>query len=524
VQLANAATAAVASVLKVCVPGSGTTTFCEQVNITGNSDIDSAAAVAGSRGIYSANSVGIFGSFDITAVAVAETKTYTIRNYSAANITLSGAPVFGGAGFTENAAGTCDDTFVLMAAGANSCTLMVDFDPAAIGLNLGTVTLTNAGATRVMVMPLVGTGTEDTGVTLAITAGNPNAPSNEQLNFGDVLAGTAGKSLPFTITNIGTATTSAAVVPNLVGNLTSYSVTGCNVTLAAGANCVATVTFAPPIGAVISGAGNVDLTSTLSATAGAATSNAPVVTGRAVVDALITLTAGTSLGYANQYTYSTAPTAAQTVTVQNGSLGTDTLANRKRTGPLSVVASDPTNFYININGCDDEQTFGLDPAVGNACSFTVAYQPQVQDVSVAGGTKVTVSATPGGSADSTLTGNSIGALQFNTAGAGTARITTFDFGNQAITTPSAARLFTIENKVSAAPGFTTGAISFVLTGAGFSAGGVPTCTAATDLATTQTCTFGVVFTPATVGAKTGTLTAAGAPGFAQTLNLTGAGI
>jgi hypothetical protein len=520
VQLANAATAAVASVLKVCVPGSGTTTFCEQVNITGNSDIDSAAAVAGTRGIYSANSVGIFGSFDITAVAVAETKTYTIRNYTAADITLAGAPVFGGAGFTENAAGTCDAAFVLMAAGANSCTLMVDFDPAAIGLNLGTVTLTNAGNTRNMVMPLVGTGTEDTGVTLLITSSNPSVG-----NFGDVLAGTAGKSLPFTITNIGTVTTTAAVVP-AVTNTTHYSVTGCNATLPAGSSCVATVTFAPTVGAVVSGAGNVDLTSVLSATAGAATSNNFNLTGRAVVDALVTLTAGTSLAFPNQYTYSNAPTAAQNITVQNGSLGTDTLANRKRTGPLNVVSSDPTNIYININGCDDEQTFGVDPAVGNACTLTAVYVPQVQDAALSGA-KVTVSATPGGSVDAAVSGNSIGALQFNTAGATTARITTHDFGNQAITTTSAVRTFTVENKVAGpGAGFTTGAISFTLDGAaGVFAPATPaTCVAGSDLAAGQVCTFSVTFTPATTGVKAGTLKVSGAPGFSQTITLAGTGI
>jgi hypothetical protein len=96
----------------------------------------------------------------------------------------------------------------------------------------------------------------------------------------------------------------------------------------------------------------------------------------------------------------------------------------------------------------------------------------------------------------------------------------FDFGNQALSLPSSAQTFTLTNN-------TTGTVSISgITFAGANAsdfGDTTTCGA--TLASGVSCTITVTFTPAALGAATGTLTVAdNAPGATQTATLTGTGV
>jgi hypothetical protein len=96
----------------------------------------------------------------------------------------------------------------------------------------------------------------------------------------------------------------------------------------------------------------------------------------------------------------------------------------------------------------------------------------------------------------------------------------FAFGNQALSLPSTAQTFTLTNN-------TTGTVSISgITFAGANAsdfGDTTTCGA--TLASGASCTISVTFTPAALGAATGTLTVAdNAPGATQTATLTGTGV
>jgi FG-GAP-like repeat/Abnormal spindle-like microcephaly-assoc'd, ASPM-SPD-2-Hydin len=97
---------------------------------------------------------------------------------------------------------------------------------------------------------------------------------------------------------------------------------------------------------------------------------------------------------------------------------------------------------------------------------------------------------------------------------------TNDFGNQALSLPSAPQVFTLTNNTSQST--TISGIAFSGTNAS-DFGDTTTCGA--SLASAASCTITVTFTPAAMGAATATLTVTdNAPGGSQTATLTGSGI
>lgn len=508
--LNSAAAGAIDVDFKICITGTG---FCDTTKFIGRLETD---AAAGTTSTFSDFSVGNYVAKDINATGGSlETRTFTITNRRNATVTLDADPVvanvgglgnFALAGAVPGAGGTCANTVALTA--NSSCTVIVTFDPSAVGVRNGTVTVGGDLGTD-LVINLYGLGTDDT--QLVITP-----PLDEGVKMGDVTIGTT-RTMTYKVTNNGTAT-SASVVPTVGGgNAVLFNPTGCNVTLAPGASCDISLAVTPTVAV---GAGNV--TTTLTATAGTYTATASPA-AVATKDASLNLTAGATPTFTLQYAYSDSPTDEQTVTVRNG-LDTDSFTvgvnYTRRSGPLSISLADGTNFYMKPSTCVEELIIGLDPA--GTCNVVIDYLPQAQDAT--NNTTATIAATPGGSAAvSSISATSTAAIQWEDSDNADARITTWSPTTPANTPVS--KTFRIENKTNATGlnVLSTGIMTTTLTGTGYRIT-ADTCTGS-DIASGDgaECSITIEFNPTTAGTKAGTAVVKGAAGFSTTLTLAGVG-
>lgn len=174
------------------------------------------------------------------------------------------------------------------------------------------------------------------------------------------------------------------------------------------------------------------------------------------------------------------------------------------TGTLAAATGDPS-FTISEDLCSGKK---LDP--GASCTLNVAFTPSGQ--AGAKQATLTVSATPGGAATSSLTGTAL------TPGALEVTPPTVTFAATRIGSTSAATELTVKNTGGAptgVPGISlSDATHFTITS--------NLCT--TALAAGATCKVKVAFAPVTVGLKQGvTLNASATPGGTASSGLTGTG-
>jgi hypothetical protein len=171
-------------------------------------------------------------SLNFGAVAVAVTspvQRVTLKNTGTAALAISSIAITGtnSAEFAKTAT-TCGASLAVKAA----CTISVDFKPAATGVRSAAISITDNGSGSPQQVPLSGTGT---------TA--KFAPAS--LSFGDVATGvSAAKAI--TLTNIGTAALSITTIAITGTNAADFTQTHtCGASLAAGAKCTFSITFAP---------------------------------------------------------------------------------------------------------------------------------------------------------------------------------------------------------------------------------------------------------------------------------------
>ena len=195
----------------------------------------SGTATTAATATLAANPTSIaFGS--ITS-GTSATKSLTISNTGSASASIS-AVAASGTGFSVSNLATP----YALAAGA-SVTLQVTFAPATTGTFSGAVTVSSDASNPSLSVPLSGSATTAATATLAAT------PTS--INFGSVVAGTS-TTQSLTISNTGNAgATISAVTENGGGFTVSNLATP--YTLAAGANVVLQVTFAPTAAATYSG-------------------------------------------------------------------------------------------------------------------------------------------------------------------------------------------------------------------------------------------------------------------------------
>lgn len=156
----------------------------------------------------------------------------TLTNSGSATLNITSIAVTG-ANLTDFAqTNTCGTS---VAAGA-SCTISVTFTPTATGTRSASVTITDDAPDSPQNVPLSGTGTAGAAVTLSPTS----------LNFPSQTINSTSAALPVTLTNSGSATLTITSIAVTGTNSTEFAQTNtCGTSVAAGANCTISVTFAP---------------------------------------------------------------------------------------------------------------------------------------------------------------------------------------------------------------------------------------------------------------------------------------
>lgn len=295
-------------------------------------------------------------------------------------------------------------------------------------------------------------------------------------NFGDVVVGQTSTASMFTVTNTGSAASSAVTVAISGGNASDFSIGAntCTGTLAPAATCTVSVTFAPP-----SAASPHMASAMLTASAGTATASS-ALSGRAVADVGFTVTP-TPFSFGT--TAVGTPTASHTFTVTNtGGVPSGTLT-------ASLTGLDATQFTLGTDGCT-----GMVLAGGATCDIDVTYSPT--SAGDHGGT-LSVSASPGGTANAALSGRA------QVPAAITVVPGSRNFGSVVQGQMSSTVDFTVRNT----GGVATANVAVTITGTDASEFSVVSdLCSGSPLAGGATCTITVQYTAGSVnGAKTATL-------------------
>ncbi len=386
------------------------------------------------------------------AVAVGQlSPAQTLPLMNTGDLPLTGIAISVSGPFTES------DTCGKQLAGGASCAISVNYAPAQLGSQTGTLTVADALRTQTV-------GLSGTGVQPAAIGVNPSS-----LSFAAQLVGAAGSALTLTVTNTGGAPM-ANVGFQITGQAASSFATGattCGATLASAASCAAQVIFSP----AAAGGSAASLTVT-SSTAGVApvtvalSGTGQVWSGLNVSPAQLTF-AVTALGQTS---------AAQTVTVTNSS-----------SASITAPAFAPTaQFGVTQNTC----TASL--AAAASCTVGVIFQPTA--VGAASGTLGVSSASVATSATVLLGGTGAVGAAIQVAPSAIVFAAT---APNAISSPTSV---TVTNTgVSAS--LTNLALAVT---AGFQ---IVNNTCSASLGPGQSCAAGVEFAPTSAGAQTGTLTA-----------------
>ncbi|BBI99716.1 hypothetical protein FGKAn22_14090 [Ferrigenium kumadai] len=367
-----------------------------------------------------------------------------------------------------------------VAAGATgSCTISVTFKPAIAGAKSATLTVVDGAGTHTVA--LTGTGQA---ASASLTPATP-------LTFAAQQTGTTSAAQAVVVANTGVGPLSITGITIGGTNYLNFTQTNnCGTSLAVGASCTVNVSFAP------TAAGT--MTATLNVADGAGV-HMVALNGTGAVQSA-SLTPATPLTFALQQTGTTS--AAQVVTLTNTSVL-----------PLSV-----TSVAISgVDAADFAQTnnCGTSVAAGTtgSCKINVTFAPGTI------GTKTAVLTVVDGAGTHSINLNGTGSVQT----ASLTPATPLTFAAQQTGTASAALVATLTNTGS----LPLSVSSITLTGANAAdfaqtnnCGTLPTSLAA---GATGSCSISVTFNPATVGAKTATLSVVdGAGTHTVALNGTGA--
>ena len=316
------------------------------------------------------------------------------------------------------------------------------------------------------------------------------SPSN--LTFTNITVGTTSAAQTITLSNPGTATLNITGITVTGTNASLFAETNtCDATLAAGANCSISVTFAPTI------AGNASASISV---ADSATGSPQAVSLSGTTPAATAPQAALTPATANFGSVTIGSTSsAQTFTLTNA--GTAAL-------PITSVGLTGTNatlFALASNNC------GTSLAAGAACNVTITFTP-----TAAGSATATLSIVDSvGTQSATLsaTGAAVAAPQ------AALTPTTGAFGSVNVGSTSAAQTFTLSNAGTAAlpiSGITLG-------GTNASAFSFAGNTCGESLAAGSSCTLTVTFTPTAAGTASASLSVTDSVG-TQVATFSGTGV
>ena len=294
------------------------------------------------------------------------------------------------------------------------------------------------------------------------------------LAFGNENQGNTSTAQTVTMTNTGTTPlNNISIATQESGNFTQTNT--CGMSLAAGASCAITVTFAP-------GANSVGVIQEKLEIADSAPDSPQTVTvsGTAVAGPFVTFSP-TSLTFGPQNSGTTSP--PQTVTVKNTGTAALSITGLQIETDFQAEGSD---FQIQSSDCTDGNI-----APNATCTINVTWTPS-EGASLPETGTVTVSDNA----------QNQGSQIFGLTGGVTATVMvappTLSFGNQAINTSSAAQTITVTNTGSG-----NLMVPSVVVSAPFAE--TNTCTA-NPIAPAGTCTISVTFNPTVAGTFNGTVT------------------
>jgi len=449
-------------------------------------------------GVTAAPSALNFGSVAQGATSAAQ--TVTVSNPTGSSAAVSSISVSGDFAQGNN----CGSSI----AANGSCTVSVTFTPSATGTRTGTLTVNAGGVTNAV--SLSGTGTAPGPVL------NTNPAS---LAFAKTVVGATAPAQTVTVSNSGTT---AAVISNVSTSGDFRQTNNCG-TVAVGASCAVTVSFAPTAGGartgtltITSNANNNPTTVTLSGNGIDSTTN--VAAGQ---PATASSTNGTfvpaNMTDADPSTYwesanGTFPQWAQVDLGSNFSVGKVVLrlppstAWGARTQTLSVLGStDGTNFTQIVGSAG----YTFDPNANNN-TVTITFP-----ATTARFVRVNITANTGWPAGQVSDFAVFPAAVGNSSATVSASPTSLTFAAQAVNSTSGAQAVTVTNTGSAAA-----SVSGISTSGDF--GQTNTCGA--SIAAGGSCTVNVTFTPTASGTRTGTLTISSSAGNSPaTVALTGTG-
>jgi hypothetical protein len=420
-----------------------------------------------------------FGSQQVTTTSVAQ--TVTLSNTGTA--TLGSVSI----GLTGGNAGDFAQTNGCGAslAAAGSCTISVTFTPTATGARSTTLRITSSDPVNPTIdVPLSGTGVSGiAGV----------APTS--LTFASQLVATTSGAQTVTVSNTGAGLLGSISITITGTNPGDFGMSnGCGASLAAGATCNVSVTFAPTAAGALSA--NLTVTSNDSA-------HSPLnvsLSGTAVL--VVPTVSPASLTFSTPLNV---PSAPQTVTVSNPGAT-----------PVSITSITFGGSYPNQ--FTKTTTCGASLAAGASCTVSVTFSPNSASPTTKTATlKVNVAA-PATSQSVSLTGTIIVPTY-------TLSPTSLAFGTQTVNTTSAARAVTVTNTGTVAA-LTINSIA--VTGGNVLGQYAQTNTCGpvfpASLAAGTTCTITVTFTPTATGVKTSTLAVTvAAPATSQSVSLSGTG-
>ena len=281
----------------------------------------------------------------------AATQTFTLKNTGNAalsNVDISMSGINPGS-FSQ--ANTCATSL----APGTTCAITVTFRPATSGQLSASISIYDNASNSPQNVTLSGTGTAPA-VTLT--------PAS--LTFPSTLINTTAPAKSFTLANTGTAPLSLTGAAIMIGGAGAGSFTQsnkCGTSLAAGANCLITVTFKPAAAGTQSAAVNI-------VDNAQGSPQAVPLTGTGTAPA-VTLTP-TSLAFASTKVNSSA--ATQKITLNNTGNGALMLSGAGL--GISVTGANAKSFS-QTNNC------GVSVAAGGNCTITVGFKPTAAGTLVA---------------------------------------------------------------------------------------------------------------------------------------------
>jgi len=406
-------------------------------------------------------------TFNYGSVVDGQTKSqsFTLTNTGSASLTITQLTMTGSAYTVSGLA------LPATISAGSSTTLSVLFAPTTAGSLTGTLSITSNAPNSPTTVSLSGTGTAGT---VSLTA-NPTSVSFTGINAGS----SSTKSV--TLTNSGNT---SVTVSQVTVNAKDFSASGITtpLALAAGQTATLNVAFAPSASETITG--NVTVATSQGASAVIA------VSGVGVQPALTVTPASASFGNVTVGTSST-----QTMQFTNSGTGTLTITQVSVTG--TGFSAGTLTLPVSLNA-------------GQSTTFNLQFAPT--STGSATGSATIVSNAPNSPTTVALSGTGVAATLIVSVSP-----TSLSFGN-VNTGTSSTQTVTVTNTGNANVQIS----SISESGAGFTLSGAST---PVTLTPNQSLTFSVIFTPASAGSLTGTVTVtSNATGSPASIALTGTGV